>query len=685
MGSKISPPTFRKLRGYAIDPSLNATLSTMAINDLTYKVDWEELEKRGNGQPGSYPIGEYVEIVDFDPPSGLFYAPVNMDDPYLLAQDGCVPSVGNPQFHQQMVYAVIMTTIKNFERALGRKVMWAENMLNIKDEKDDAKTSSKPTDSVKRTKVRFEFVQRLRVYPHALRQANAYYDPNMKALLFGYFNAAPVNPQLHIPGGTVFTCLSHDIIAHETTHAILDGFHRRYIDPTHPDTRAFHEAFSDLVALLQHFSFPEVLKHQIAVTRGDLTKQNLLGQLAQQFGKAIGSYGSLRDAIGRMSDDGVWEPQIPNPQEYATVMDTHARGSILVATVFDAFLNIYRSRAMVFVRIATGGSGILPEGELACGLVDLLADTAAKTASHVLRICIRALDYCPPIDITFGDYLRALITADMDMVADDTLGYRVAFIEAFQNRGIYAEGLKSMSQEELAYEQSPDGLDSGKMEALATFLRKIKETLGYESDRKNLYEHTKEFIRGKEGLHKKILDDLVESGPRNAFSFLSGLMFPRDEETSEKEHGLEWGYLSSNAASFAIGNLRIANRASPEGGFTNHMIITLHQKRGVRFKVEDDNAEVDENGYFVPDKTERKDWGEHHIIFRGGCTLIFDLETLKLRYAIKKDIDDKDRMIRQFRYEYQMGKGRAQTYFDEKTLTALAGPIACIHSNSLQH
>ena len=42
----------------------------------------------------------------------------------------------------------------------------------------------------------------------------------------------------------MFTCLSHDIVAHETTHAILDGVHRRYIDATHPDTRAFHEAFS---------------------------------------------------------------------------------------------------------------------------------------------------------------------------------------------------------------------------------------------------------------------------------------------------------------------------------------------------------------------------------------------------------------------------------------------------------
>ena len=50
--------------------------------------------------------------------------PVDLDDPRLLAQDGWAPSEGNPQFHQQMVYAVAMKTIEHFERALGRPVLW---------------------------------------------------------------------------------------------------------------------------------------------------------------------------------------------------------------------------------------------------------------------------------------------------------------------------------------------------------------------------------------------------------------------------------------------------------------------------------------------------------------------------------------------------------------------------------
>ena len=262
-------PTVRRLRGYAFDPSLSLQLDTIDVNNITFKLEWEPLDKPDPRSPVTVPCGEYIEIIDYDPATGVFYPPVNLDDTELLLQDGLEPNVNNPQFHQQMVYAVIMTTIKNFEKALGRKIQWAEHVYY-------------KTRNGKKAYIS-EFVERLRVYPHALRQANAYYHPDKKALLFGYFPAAPASPMLQLPGSTVFTCLSHDIIAHETTHAILDGLHRRYIEPTHPDTRAFHEAFADIVALFQHFTFPEVLKHQIAQTRGNLSSHNLLGQLAQEI------------------------------------------------------------------------------------------------------------------------------------------------------------------------------------------------------------------------------------------------------------------------------------------------------------------------------------------------------------------------------------------------------------------
>ena len=47
-------------------------------------------------------------------------------------------------------------------------------------------------------------------------------------------------------------------------------------------------------------------------------------------------------------------------------------------------------------------------------LVARLAAEAAEVGQHVLTMCIRALDYAPPVDITFGEFLRAMITADTD-------------------------------------------------------------------------------------------------------------------------------------------------------------------------------------------------------------------------------------------------------------------------------
>lgn len=669
MNPIITPPSTRKLRGYAIDPSLSTSLSTASINELTYRVPWEELDQRKQGG-ASFPAGEYIEIVDVDPATGKAYAPVDLDHPYVLSQDGLPPSVSNPQFHQQMVYAVVMTTIMNFEQALGRKIQWSEN-IRVPD--------SASTETGSRDEVQFDFVGRLRIYPHALRQANAFYDPNRKALLFGYFNAGETNAQLQLPGGTVFTCLSHDIIAHETTHAILDGLHRRYIEPTHPDTRAFHEAFADIVALFQHFSFPEVLKHQIALTRGDLLQQNFLGQLAQQFGKAIGNYGGLRDAIGRYDDNGHWEPLEPDPNAYKKVMGFHARGAILVAAIFDAFLSIYRQRIRRVMRIATGGSGVLPDGELHPDLVDQLAEEAAKTAKDVLRICIRALDYCPPIDITFGDYLRAIITADTDMVNDDRFGYRVAFVEAFQKRGISVHGLKSMAIEDLRHKLHPQELTRRQENQLGIFLRKLKESVGYLSDRKEIYEKTKEFIRGKQGLHKRIESRFVADDPGEKFSMLTGLMFPGDQNQTESK-GLEFAYLTSETASYAVSNVWLAHRATPDGEIVNNVVITLVQKRGVRFTIEGKDVKVDEEGFFVPDHTKQEDRGENHIVFRGGCTLIFDLDTLRLRYAIKKDVDDRSRMIRQFKFERGLQQDQA-TYFDTEAMNRLAGPFAVMHSH----
>jgi hypothetical protein len=63
-------------------------------------------------------------------------------------------------------------------------------------------------------------------------------------------------------------------------------------------------------ALFQHFTFPEIIRHQIGRTRGDISSQeNLLGQLATQFGEATGERGALRDAIGTFDNTRSVRPE----------------------------------------------------------------------------------------------------------------------------------------------------------------------------------------------------------------------------------------------------------------------------------------------------------------------------------------------------------------------------------------
>src|SRR6516165_5656364 len=239
-------PLSRRLRVYAYDPSLAQRLKTIAIQEIIIPVRWEFDRQVGKLPPG--PVGEYIEVVDVDPASGVVYPPVDLDNPAPLAQDGLPPSEGNPQFHQQMVYTVAMATIERFEQALGRVALWAPSQVTPRDNPEG--------------QWKHEFVRRLRIYPHALRDQNAYYSPDKKAILFGYFPVR-TNDARNTPGTTVFACLSHDVIAHEVTHALLDGVHPRFNEQSNPDVPAFHEAFADIVALFQRFSYTGVVRDEI--------------------------------------------------------------------------------------------------------------------------------------------------------------------------------------------------------------------------------------------------------------------------------------------------------------------------------------------------------------------------------------------------------------------------------------
>ena len=569
-----SEPPHRRLQIYAIDPSFSSRLDTAFINHATITVPWERSRSVGSLlQPG--PAGECVEVVDVDPASGCAYAPVDLNDPLLLAQDGLPPSEGDPQFHQQMAYAVAMTTIRNFEIALGRAALWSPRLVRTKAGKEET--------------VADVYVPRLRIYPHALREANAYYSPEKKAVLFGYFPAGAAAGGTTVPGSIIFTCLSHDIIAHETTHALLDGLHRRFQEATNPDVLAFHEAFADIVAIFQHFTFPTLLRHELRRTRGQLAVGDLMADLARQFGEGIGRSAALRSAIGKTAAGS----------DYSDTTEPHDRGAILVSAVFAAFLAIYERRTADLVRLASNGTGVLPRGDLHPDLVERLADEAAKTAGQVLTICIRALDYLPPVDVTFGDYLRALITADADLVPNDRYGYRFAFLEAFRSRGICVENIRTLSVDSLRWQEPPD-----QPKGLNTIMGQLDLEWDLSAERAAAYQAMRanaRLIHGWIATH------------------ISGDM------------ALQMG-LNPNLPKFEVHSVRPARRTATDGSPKLDLVVVITQKKDAPLDRDDPKSET--------------------FAFRGGTTLIIDARKgrERIRYSIMKSINSQRRLIQQQQY-----------------------------------
>ena len=609
----VPEPAARRLRVYAQDPLTGTKLDTLHLNEATLRVRWER-----DLAPG--PVGEYLEVIDIDPTNNSVYAPVDLDHPHLLSTDGYAPSEGLPQFHQQMVYAVAMKTIGHFERALGRVALWAARHVRV------------PAKNGGRDRIEQRFVRRLRIYPHALREANAYYSPSKKALLFGYFPAS-AEGGANLPRGTVFTCLSHDIVAHETAHALLDGMHPRFTEASNRDMLAFHEAFADIVALMQHFTMAEALKDAIRKTRGDLTRESPLGALAWQFGQAIGARGALRDAIGEFDEmTGEWRPHKPSPADYENAEEAHERGAVLVAAVFDAFLQIYRFETRDLFRLATNGTGVLPPGDTPALLVDCLAARAADIAERILDICIRALDYCPPVDMTFGAYLRALVTADRDIYPADTGAYRVAFIDAFRSRGIYPREINSLSDESLAWER-PERRIAG----LERLVRMLDLRWDLDANRFEAWVQARDNARV---LHHWLTHSATDSELR-----LLGLV----NRKKPPEMG-EPGEFSR----IEVHSVRPARRIASGRQLRVDLVVEVTQKWTPR-----DRA--------LP-------------LHRGGATILFDAESGALRYLVRKRVDHRAHMARQRAFKEALGlHGLHDTYFGSAAREA--EPFAIAHRN----
>ncbi|MEL6171637.1 MAG: hypothetical protein AAFR02_06435, partial [Pseudomonadota bacterium] len=100
----------RRLRVFAFDPSSAAAYENRDVAHLEIAIPWE-MDPIDERTPFVGPRGEYLEVIDYDPASGVFYGPVDLNNAQTLRIGGLEPAADDPRFHQQMVYAVAMQTI----------------------------------------------------------------------------------------------------------------------------------------------------------------------------------------------------------------------------------------------------------------------------------------------------------------------------------------------------------------------------------------------------------------------------------------------------------------------------------------------------------------------------------------------------------------------------------------------
>ncbi|MEX2546933.1 MAG: hypothetical protein WD830_03995 [Chloroflexota bacterium] len=307
------------------------------------------------------PVGTDLAVFDYDRERDRVL-PAAMPN-----RSGAFPmyALEDPRFHQLNAYAIAARAIDLVEYELGRTLAWG-----------------------------FE-ANRLIVLPHAGYLANAFYEEDTHSLQFYSFR--------QLDGSIYHTSLVHDIVAHETGHALLDAVRDRYTEGNHRETAAIHEAVGDLAAVFAAFSH-EIVREQFLASAGPtLRGPNLVASIAEDFQTSADGTLALRD-LARPVD----------PSVLRETTDPHVLSLQFSGAMWEALIQMYE-----------------------VNLRKLDPEPAFKLARTALqRMFVRAFDYLPPADGTFAEFATALYRADRFAQPDDEQGYRPIIAKVFADRGL---------------------------------------------------------------------------------------------------------------------------------------------------------------------------------------------------------------------------------------------------------
>lgn len=331
------------------------------------------------------PISRRVAVLDFDPDSGALLPGARLkpaNGRKIRAYDISGHDYQAPEFRAVMVFGTVTRTIEMFEhrQILGRDVRWA-----------------------------FPGNQLL-VVPRAGRLRNAFYERGSQSLQFFFFEHQ---------GAEIYTSLSEDVVAHETGHAILDGVAPDLYDAITPQALAIHESVADLVALTRSMQNDALRDDVLTSPQWSIRQSNQFTALAEEFGRALseGRTTYLRNAFNDKRLVGA---------NAVVGTEPHALAEVLTGALYAVLVAHYEEREAA---CRTDGMEPIPARGKALG-------TAARRFE---RFVFRALDYLPPGDATFADFVRAVLAADMAAYRDPGHDpYRKVLRDEAIERGIVA-------------------------------------------------------------------------------------------------------------------------------------------------------------------------------------------------------------------------------------------------------
>jgi hypothetical protein len=302
------------------------------------------------------PVSRRVAVLDFDPQTGGILPGARFVPPgkkklgsYEIPAD---EGVYGHAFQQVCAFATVLRTMYLFEEpdALGRRLTWAFGS------------------------------PQLLVIPRAGEWANAFYDRESRSLQLFYIPRPDGQP--------AYSCLSRDVLSHETAHAILDGIVPDLYNALAPQSLALHEALADLTALLMSFRSEKLRRAVLKATNGSIADSTAFSTVAPEFGQARDPSGASRYLRSLLNDKTLdRSDKVNRVNRY----DPHSLCQVLTGALYTVMVKIHQS-------LATGYSG--------SGKALFIGGERFK------RMILRALDYLPPGEASFGDYGRAILAAD---------------------------------------------------------------------------------------------------------------------------------------------------------------------------------------------------------------------------------------------------------------------------------